>query len=408
MGLIFLEQSQYPSALSNFHKAVELTEADASSAKDSEYIIKSLNRTLAIYHLAVGRTHAVMERQDLAEAEYKNAISYDADYGPAYIGMGNIDYTDQRCAEALSWYDQAVTKAPEKAASWYARGNANYCLRDYETAVSDYQYALQVTKPTDKSLPLYHLVLGITLCHLERDEQGIRALSRALEISTPGSNIYTSAESEINNCQTVPVEVTESALPPTETIEPPLPATETPSAETSQTPTYTPLSTELTLTTTTTTPTLSPAGLTPTPRFRSSGNKAKPSSSPTPFPTPLPTIFPTQTPPPPTATSFPTPFPTALPTIFPTQTPPPPTATSFPTRFPNRPTPFPTPFPTAPASPTSEPISIPTEPPSSPTPESESLPTPEASQEPTDPPPTSEPPSFPTPVPTDTPEDSIR
>jgi tetratricopeptide (TPR) repeat protein len=366
MGLILLEQGQYDNALTKFQHAIQLTESDASYDKDSEFKSNSIDRTLAIYHLAVGRTHAVMEQQDLAKAEYELALKLDAEYGPIYIGLGNIDYTEHRCIEALSWYDRAVTNAPEKASSWYARGNANFCLGDYKTSVYDYQQALDVAKPNDKSLPLYHLVLGITLCKLERDEQGIKELSRSREISTPGSNISTSAENEIKNCQAVPTETIEPLVDspetieptstPTETTESQATSTETPSAETTPTPTL--LLTMPNLTASPAQPFPSP---TSTPPFKRPRNK--------PQPTLLPTSFPTQFPP--TPTQFPTSFPTL-----------------FPTRLPNRPTSPPTTFPTAPGSqpspvPTSVPSPIPTELPS---------------------PPPEEPTSVPSPIPTETPE----
>lgn len=314
VGLIYLNQDDYDRAAVEFQRAIDLTEeARGKCATDHE--ARTMNRTLAIYHLVLGRTFAAQGKPDQARAEYEIAEEYDPQYGPIYIGFGNIDYSERRFGEALNWYEKAVELVPEtkKTAAFYSRGNAHFFLKQYEAAAADYALAIEKAEPDDKSLALYHLVLGITLCRLNRFSEGIEEISQSQQLAEPDTSLQEAALTELENCGAR-------------------------ATVTAPTPTLFPTSTPA--------PTLT---LFPTPRPPQ-----------TPSPTIFPTLFPTTTPAPlPTETPFPTqpptnptpklPPPTRPPTPFPTRPP-------LPTQEPS-PTPFPTqPPPTEPPPPTATPV----------------------------------------------------
>jgi hypothetical protein len=217
--------------------------------------VRTIGRTLTIYHLVLGRTFAAQDEPGQARAEYELAEECDPEYGPTYIGFGNIDYSEGRCREALQWYGKAVELVPRKkqSSAYYARGNAHFCLEQYEAAAADYEQAIERADPDDRSLGLYHLVLGITLCRLDRFTEGVEELQQALRLAEPDMSLQQAALAELEKCRakaTVPASMPTSTLSPT-TVPPP------------------------------TTPTAMPTPLLPLPTLA-------PARTPTPFPTPIP------------------------------------------------------------------------------------------------------------------------
>jgi tetratricopeptide (TPR) repeat protein len=201
LGLIYLSRGDYDAAIVELRQAIALTEQEAGIKPFAEHEVnKPLNRSLAIYHLALGRTYAAQARPDQAIVEYETALRYDSAYGPIYIGFGNLDYGERRCQEALGWYDKAVRFAPTRASAWYSRGNARFCLGQYDAALADYKQAIQFADQHDKSLSLYHLVVGITLCRLNRFSEGIEELSQAHQLAAPKASVRDAALTEQQSC----------------------------------------------------------------------------------------------------------------------------------------------------------------------------------------------------------------
>ncbi|MBN1955119.1 MAG: tetratricopeptide repeat protein [Anaerolineae bacterium] len=305
VGLIYLNQGDYEWAADQFRQAIALTE-EALDSPATEHEQHTLDRTLAIYHLALGRTYAAQEYPDGALVEYETAADYDAGYGPIYIGIGNIDYSARRCQEALPWYAQAVrlTAANRRASAYYSRGNAYFCLGQYEAAAADYQQAISMAEVDDKRLALYHHVLGVTLCQLGRFEEGLAELAVAQQLAETDSDLQQGVQAEVENCR---ARQTRAAATVTPT---PFP-TQFPTAKpTRPLPPTTPAATLF--------PTSCPTAPAPTPTA--------------PPPTTAPTLFPTARPP---STVPPTTAPTLFPTALPEPTAPPPT--TAPTLFPTEP-----------------------------------------------------------------------
>ena len=213
-GLIYLSQSDYDKAVAEFRRATALTE-EARDGTVTEHEQRAMDRTLAIYHLVLGRTLAAQGRQDQARAEYEIARKCDSEYSPTYIGFGNIDYSEGRCGEALRWYELAVELAPRanKASALYARGNAHFCLGQYESAAVDYGLAIESADPDDRSLGLYHLVLGITLCRLSRSSEGIEQIRQAQQLAEHNTSLYEATTAELENCKTEAMTVAPAPTP---------------------------------------------------------------------------------------------------------------------------------------------------------------------------------------------------
>jgi tetratricopeptide (TPR) repeat protein len=234
LGLIYLDQGRYPQAAAEFQRAIALTE-EAKGRLAHNHEVRTISRTLAIYHLVLGRTFAAQDEPGQARAEYELAEKCDPEYGPTYIGFGNVDYSEGRCREALQWYEEAVELVPRKkqSSAYYARGNAHFCLEQYEAAAADYEQAVERADPDDRSLGLYHLVLGITLCRLDRLAEGVEELQQALRLAEPGSDLQQAAQAEFDGCRSQP-----TVTPPTPTPRPtPFPTdTPTPTPEPASTP----------------------------------------------------------------------------------------------------------------------------------------------------------------------------
>ena len=215
VGLIYLNQSDYDQAVAEFQRAIALTEGMLEGPV-ADHEMRTMNRTLAIYHLVLGRTCAAQGKPDQARAEYEAAMGHDREYGPLYVGFGNIDYSEGRCGEALQWYEKAVELVPrtKRASALYARGNAHFCLGQYEAAAADYARAIEGAEPGDKSLGLYHLVLGITLCRLNRFSEGIEEIRQAHELAEPDTSLQEAATKESEDCRRIQATVTAPAPMP--------------------------------------------------------------------------------------------------------------------------------------------------------------------------------------------------
>ena len=226
VGLIYLNQSDYDQAVAEFQRAIALTEGMLEGPV-ADHEMRTMNRTLAIYHLVLGRTCAAQGKPDQARAEYEAAMGHDREYGPLYVGFGNIDYSEGRCGEALQWYEKAVELVPrtKRASALYARGNAHFCLGQYEAAAADYARAIEGAEPGDKSLSLYYLVLGITLCRLNRFSEGIEEIRQAYELAEPDTSLQEAATKESENCR---ARAMITAPTPQETLFPTVTPTPTP------------------------------------------------------------------------------------------------------------------------------------------------------------------------------------
>ncbi|WP_046754938.1 tetratricopeptide repeat protein [Kordia jejudonensis] len=96
-----------------------------------------------------------------AEAEYRKAISKDAENATAKYNLGNAYYTNESYAEAFNRYKQATKVAltkEEKHSAYHNMGNIFMKNKEYEKAVVAYKNALRNNPKDDETR--YNLALA--------------------------------------------------------------------------------------------------------------------------------------------------------------------------------------------------------------------------------------------------------
>lgn len=367
LGLIYLSQGDYPAAIAEVQQAIALTQAGLAGKVMGVSEQRTLNRSLAIYHMMLGRIRAAQGDAGAARQEFETALRNDPEFGFPYIGLGNIEYSAGHCAQALASYDKAVQLAPAKARTWYSRGNAYFCLDDFARAAEDYEKATRLADETDESPVVYHLTLGISLCRLNRPSEGLQSLLHVQQFSAPDSDLYRAAADEMRDCRVAttpdtaasPTAIASGALDRAHVLFLNRLMKGAAWSQSADTPSLAPAPTRLfTVTPSAATTATVVASLTSTPKATPTPTQyspAQPATSAPPQPLPTRTLPPTAAPviAPPTNTQTPRPTDTRtrtrMPTAAPTNTPrPTATRTSFPTvaSSPPPPTPTRTPFPT--------------------------------------------------------------
>ena len=64
-------------------------------------------------HVTLGLTYEVQGHRDLAAREYHTALTQEAGYVPALIGLGNVAFAEGELEESETFYRQALAAAPE-------------------------------------------------------------------------------------------------------------------------------------------------------------------------------------------------------------------------------------------------------------------------------------------------------
>jgi tetratricopeptide (TPR) repeat protein len=64
-------------------------------------------------HVTLGLTYEVQGHRDLAAREYRTALTQEAGYVPALIGLGNVAFAEGELEESETYYQQALETFPE-------------------------------------------------------------------------------------------------------------------------------------------------------------------------------------------------------------------------------------------------------------------------------------------------------
>jgi tetratricopeptide (TPR) repeat protein len=293
VGLLHLSEDDYDRAAVEFQRAISQT-VEMQDRPAGDEVQPAIAQTLAIYHLALGRTYAAQGDPEQARSEYDTAREYDAQYGPIYVGIGNLHYSAGAFEEALRWYEEAVRYVPEakKATALYSRGNAHFYLEQYDAALADYELAIAEAEPEDKGLGLYHLVLGAALCELNRFPEAFEHLAQAEQLAGPEARLHADAEGQRAECEAKATAV--SRAPETPTPVPPTPVptlspTDTPAMLPSPTATSTPQPSPRGTLSPTQSPTVTLQPLSTEPPAATS--RPRPTSTPRPEPYPAPILL---------------------------------------------------------------------------------------------------------------------
>lgn len=129
-------------------------------------------------YCARGKALVQLQRQEEAVAAYEEAIRVNPTSHHAWYNLGNVLYDLQRYEAAIECYDKAIELQPDYAAGWFNRGAALGNLQRYEAAIAAFDRVLQV-QPHDYDA---WLCRGQTLERLACQAEAIAAYDRALEL----------------------------------------------------------------------------------------------------------------------------------------------------------------------------------------------------------------------------------
>ena len=177
-GDIYMARKMYREAIDTFRSA---------NRKDPVL----LNKTGIAYHQ--------MMQFDNARKSDEEALRYKKDYVEAMNNLGTVYYARKNFRRAISWYNRALTLAPNesKSASIYMNlGTAHFARKKYEDATQAYQTAMQLDpdvferhgnfgvmleERTVEERAKYHFYLAKLYAKGGRNELAIQYLRKSIE-----------------------------------------------------------------------------------------------------------------------------------------------------------------------------------------------------------------------------------
>ncbi|BCA79859.1 tetratricopeptide repeat protein [Desulfuromonas sp. AOP6] len=98
-----------------------------------------------------GIGYAYLQKGDYLQAVtfFKEAISTERRYAPAYLGMGQAYYALDKTTEAVAQYREALAIAPNYAQAHYQLGLAQVKLRQTEEAVASFNEVIRLIPDTE-------------------------------------------------------------------------------------------------------------------------------------------------------------------------------------------------------------------------------------------------------------------
>jgi serine/threonine protein kinase len=106
-----------------------------------------------------------------------------------YLQEGNSLYEQQRYAEAVNMYSQALALNPTALQAYYHRGLACRMLQNYQQALTDYNRVLELA-PNDPIIPFVYNSRGYANFALQRYPEALADYNRALVLSPNLANAY--------------------------------------------------------------------------------------------------------------------------------------------------------------------------------------------------------------------------
>jgi tetratricopeptide (TPR) repeat protein len=129
-------------------------------------------------HVRLGRVMLAQARPAEAEAEFRLALTLDADYVDALIGVGQVALDGGRLVEALRLVDEAIELEPARPEAHFARGRTLEALGRPTDAQSSYFRALE----SDPSLAPASLRIAALQLDSGRLDQALVRLDQTLEL----------------------------------------------------------------------------------------------------------------------------------------------------------------------------------------------------------------------------------
>jgi tetratricopeptide (TPR) repeat protein len=162
-GEVLRHLKEHRRALADFSRAITL---------DPDYAEAYASR---------GRVYRYLKQYQEAIQDLEHAIALDPEMSWAYAYLGEVYRSLEQSKRAIEEYNQAIALAPGQQYFWAygSRGLAYYSLKDYQHALADFDYAIELN-------PLYswgYSQRGRIYRHLKQYDRALGDLTRAIELA---------------------------------------------------------------------------------------------------------------------------------------------------------------------------------------------------------------------------------
>jgi tetratricopeptide (TPR) repeat protein len=161
IGWIYNEQNKFDSAARFLKQGLEKYPGDYN------------------FHNELGYAHYKLGNQEGAIASYTRATELKPDSASAWLGLADVLYEMKKDAPgAAAAYEKAIANGASGAAAFYRVGWAYNDQKQFEKALPHLKKAAELEP---RSAPVW-LEWGYSLLRLERSEEAVQALTRALSL----------------------------------------------------------------------------------------------------------------------------------------------------------------------------------------------------------------------------------
>jgi tetratricopeptide (TPR) repeat protein len=194
-GNAYYDLGQYPKAISDFTRAIELNPEYARAYCNRGVVYRKLGKldqAISEYTKAIelnpkyaaaynnrGNAYYDLVQYPKAICDYTRAIELNPKYAAAYysrgLAYGNLD----QCIQAISDYTKAIELDAKYAMAYNNRGNAYGRLGQYPKAISDYTKAIEL----DARHALAYCNRGLAYAYLGKFEEAKKDLLKAVELN---------------------------------------------------------------------------------------------------------------------------------------------------------------------------------------------------------------------------------
>ena len=202
LGSSYYQIGDFPSAIQDYDKAIELNPYDAGSYNNRGVVYQQLEeyeRAIQDYDRAIeldirdagvynnrGVAYDKLGQYERAIQDYDRAIELDIQDAGVYNNRGLSFFNLKRYERAIQDYDRAIEINPQHASAYFNRGAAYYKLGQYEHAIQDYDKAIEL-KP--QYVGAYNN-RGVAYVQLEQYEQAFHDFNKAIEINPQYADAY--------------------------------------------------------------------------------------------------------------------------------------------------------------------------------------------------------------------------
>ncbi|MGR3279157.1 tetratricopeptide repeat-containing S1 family peptidase [Acaryochloris marina NIES-2412] len=201
-GATFNDMKEYPKALDDLSKAIEINPnlADAyinrgnafNATKEYSKALNAYNKAIEVspnYALAYNNRGAAfngMKEYPKALDDLSKAIEINPNLADAYINRGNAFNATKEYSKALNAYSKAIEINPNYAKAYNNRGATFNAMQEYSKALNDYSKAIEINPNYAEA----YYNRGVTFKGMQEYSKALNAYSKAIEISPNYTEAY--------------------------------------------------------------------------------------------------------------------------------------------------------------------------------------------------------------------------